>query len=251
MGLEGTYTFQARALLTGNDRWSDWVPISVSPPSLPACDATVAGPGSPNTAWTAWTAADIGDSPVTPGTSISGVDSIPADSLFICGSGDNIWDSNGNPAGRDDGFHYTYRTTTNFQRITARLSFADTSPDPWAKIGLMVRSGPTDDAAYAAVMVTRDNGITMQRRETIGGGQNSNYGASYELPMWLRLEKSDPDNDGDPNITSFYSNDGTTWTEWHSYEVDDLGANPIVGLVVSSHNNGDFARAIFSDVTVE
>ncbi|MEV4621594.1 ABC transporter permease subunit [Asanoa sp. NPDC049573] len=74
------------------------------------------------------------------------------------------------------------------------------APEPWAKAGLIVKSGTAPGSPYAAVMVTGGHGVRMQHdfvHDTAGPAD----------ARWLRLVRAGG------TVTGYASADGTAWTQ--------------------------------------
>ncbi|MBK3639829.1 ABC transporter permease subunit [Streptomyces sp. MBT33] len=132
------------------------------------------------------------------------------------------------PDGRPvvDAFHFTYRPLTGDGTVTARVtglrSTDGESPEPWAKVGIMVKSSLKQGSSYAAVLATPDHGIRMQwdfTHDTAGSG--TDVGTT---PRWLRLTRS-----GD-RLTGYESSDGRTWTRIREVRLSGLPHTVQVGL---------------------
>ena len=153
----------------------------------------------------------------------------------LVGSGADIW-------GTADAFRYVYQPVSGDVSIVARVD-GPLGTDPWAKAGLMVRGGLDENAANAAVFLTRGNGVSMQRRAVEEGTSDFLLGPAFSGPLYLRLDR-----EGDV-FTSYTSADGAAWSEVGSYTVD-LPELAYIGMAVTSHNAAEFASASFADVSV-
>ena len=107
----------------------------------------------------------------------------------------------------------------------------------------MLRASQDSNAAHAFTCVTPLRGAAFQRRLVSAGASSTTAGTSTSAPSWVRLERF-----GDLLIGSS-SSDGVTWTEIRRQTVV-LGANVLVGLAVTSHNDGVLATATVSDVQI-
>jgi hypothetical protein len=75
---------------------------------------------------------------------------------------------------------------------------------PWAKAGIIIKASTRQGSAYAAMMVTGDNGVRMQYDYT-GDTAGIAGSVSAASPRWLRLTRS-----GD-TLTGYDSADGMHW----------------------------------------
>ena len=90
--------------------------------------------------------------------------------------------------------------------------------------GLMIRSSTDSNAAFAAISALDARGVFWQWRSSNGGGSSYHLVTEQSLPMWLRLTRSNN------LVKGFYSQDGSTWTQYYSKSIN-LGAAPLGGLV--------------------
>lgn len=176
-----------------------------------------------------WTGADVGD------TALAGSHEISGGTFTLRGSGNDIWNT-------ADGFRFLYRTLAGDASITARVvSLSNTHG--WAKAGVMIRESLAAGSRNAAALVTPANGIVAQSRSS-AGGTTSSIGGPWGVspPYWVRLERTGN------TIVASSSRDGVSWNPVGTFAVD-LGATAHVGLVVSAHNNGALATAVFDNVS--
>jgi ABC-type transport system involved in multi-copper enzyme maturation permease subunit len=98
---------------------------------------------------------------------------------------------------------------------------------PWSKAGIIVTSGTTLGAPYAAVMITGSHGVRMQYDYThdVAGTPGTVSAAS---PRWLRLTR-----EGD-TITGYDSTDGRHWTTIASTDLAGLPATVQMGMFATS-----------------
>ncbi len=189
-------------------------------------EASLTIPGLP----TAWLRQDIGN------VGIAGISSFVDDTFTLQGSGADIW-------GNDDTFSFVSQTLSGDCVITARLvSMSNT--DYWAKVGLMVRESNAAGAKNVSLLVTPEGGGTrLQWRNSEGGSTSDHQLSANNAPLWLRIVRSGG------TFTGWQSNDGETWTNSHAVA---LAINPevLVGLAVTSHNNGVLNTALFDNVSL-
>lgn len=183
-------------------------------------------PGLP----TAWLRQDIGN------VGIAGSASSINDTFTLQGSGSDIW-------GNEDGCIFVSLTLGGDCVITARLvSMSNT--DYWAKAGLMLRESNSPGAKNVSLLVTPEGGGTrLQRRNSVGGSTSDHQLSGSNAPLWLRIARSGS------TFTGWQSNDGATWTNSHAVTVA-MNSEVLVGLAVTSHNNGALNTAIFDNVSL-
>ena len=183
-------------------------------------------PGLP----TAWLRQDIGN------VGIAGSSSLVDDTFTLQGSGADIW-------GNEDAFSFVSQNLGGDCVITARLvSMSNT--DYWAKAGLMMRETNAVGAKNISLLVTPEGGGTrLQRRNSEGGSTSDHQLSASNAPMWLRIVRS-----GD-TFTGWQSNDGEAWANSHTVTIA-MNPEVLVGLAVTSHNNGALNTAIFDNVSL-
>ena len=146
-----------------------------------------------------------------------------------------------------DSFYFVRQPLTGNGSVTARVTSltnvqspqappglkTGSRPQPWAKVGIIIKAGTKQGSAYAAVMVTGGNGVRMQYDFTqdIAGLPGS---VSRADPRWLRLTRS-----GDV-VTGYDSADGTHWTEVGTADLAGLPSTAQVGLFAASPVSGTF-----------
>ena len=182
-----------------------------------------------------WLDADVGNAAL-PGTAawVGGRFTIKA-------SGVDIWDN-------VDGMHYIYRVLRGDGEIIARVSNMEFS-DNWAKAGVMVRASLNGDSAQGAILLAAGPGFQFVHRDATGVGSADN-GTSASAPSggpesgnWLRLTRV-----GNV-VNGYWSLDGTTWTPSGNANAT-LGTDVVIGLALTSHNNGVYNTATIDQVSV-
>ena len=154
----------------------------------------------------------------------------------VIGSGIDIWSTS-------DEFQFVSQVVRGDVTITARVD-AFTGPDPWSKVGLMIRGSLSPSASHALVAATPGNGWTFQWRS--GAGSAAEFmpvGSSANVPAWIRLVRAGS------TVTAFRSADGNSWTALGSASIT-LEEPFHIGLAVTSHNAAERATGVFSNVVV-
>jgi hypothetical protein len=123
-----------------------------------------------------WTSTDVGAVTIAgSATQANGV-------WTISGDGSDVW-------GTADSFQFLSRAMTGAGDLTVRvLDLQNTSP--FAKAGLMFRSGASADAATVVIDVKPDGGVELLARNSNGGSTGYLGGTTVTLPAWLRLERT-------------------------------------------------------------
>lgn len=123
----------------------------------------------------------------------------------------------------------------------------------WAQAGIIVRNDMTGsgtspegvalswgpDPNFGTNMWWSDNGGNV-----LDNVMPNNYAINVSLPVWLKLTRA-----GDV-YTSYYSTDGSTWTQIASETVPGQAATQDIGMFVSSGQPGQPAQATFNGLSV-
>jgi glucose/arabinose dehydrogenase/regulation of enolase protein 1 (concanavalin A-like superfamily) len=213
----GSYSLTAKATdNSGGTGTSTAVNITVQP-----AGGTIPAP---------WVDTDIGS------VGVPGNASYSSGTFTVNGSGSDIWAS-------VDSFHFLYQTLGLNGQIIARVG-SQQNTDPWAKTGIMIRDGLTNNAANAFVLITPANGIRFQYRPTLGGNTSSISGGSGVAPYWFKLVRSSN------TFSASKSTDGTNWTLIGSATIN-MQTNVSVGLAVTSHDNSVLGTVVMDNVSVQ
>jgi hypothetical protein len=154
-----------------------------------------------------------------------------------------IGDSGADIAGTADQFHFVSQNFTGDATLTARVA-AVANTDPWAKTGVMFRDSADPGAVFADVMATPGNGVIFQWRDTPGWPTDKVQVTGLHAPVWLQLVRTGDD------FSASYSTDGVTWTQLGATHTVVMNATALVGLAVTSHNNGIVNTSTFDNVSV-
>ncbi len=176
-----------------------------------------------------WQSGDVG------GIGLAGTTHYHADGSFtVGGSGLGI-------GGTNDQFTFVSQPFSLDGTLTTQV-LSQTNTNGRAEAGVMFRNSTADNAAFAEADVTPDGHVFFQWRASDGG--SSSYAVAYaHAPVWVQLTRAGS------TFTASYSTDGTTWTPVGTHVVD-LAADPLAGLVVSSHDNTALSTATFANVSV-
>jgi ABC-type transport system involved in multi-copper enzyme maturation permease subunit len=100
-------------------------------------------------------------------------------------------------------------------------------PQPWSKVGIILKASLIQGSAYAAMANTGSHGTRMQWNYThdVAGLPGT---VSASSPRWLRLTRSGDD------ITGYDSTDGVTWTKVATAHLAGLPATVQIGLFAAS-----------------
>ena len=174
-----------------------------------------------------WTDADVG------GPSPAGAASCTSNVYTLTGGGTDI-------VGTSDQFNYASQTLPGNGTIIAQVT-SQTNSNGWAKAAIMIRSSIAATSNFVAVELTPSNGTNLQYR-------NASYPSATNVSAgnantWLKLVRSGG------TVTAYDSSNGTTWTQIGPAVALPTGS-ALIGLAVTSHNNGTPSTATFANVSV-
>jgi hypothetical protein len=197
---------------------------------------------------------------IGPGLPLGRADWFACDNSYVLhGDGADIWDLY-------DEFHYLYAYVLGDFAISANVDILPPLTDKWCKAGLMVRANETPGSPF--VFISRTNGVPGQPGMGRGNGE-----LAFQ---WRDVQDSAAGWDGSPNSPTFGSapnNDAVRFTmtrtgnvvmvgyddfegnnivSWRSHTAPNINpAKPnMVGLALTSHQEGALARARFWDVSL-
>jgi hypothetical protein len=151
----------------------------------------------------------------------------------LSGGGSDIWSAS-------DSFEFAHQVLEGDGKVVVRVN-SQTAAHEWAKAGLMIRSDLSPGAQHVSVFRTPGHGAVLQYRPRPSASAVHVHGVPASAPAWLELERK-----GD-TFTARSSNDGLKWTLIGSVSVA-MGTVALVGLAVTSHDDGTASRAEFSDL---
>jgi PKD repeat protein len=176
-----------------------------------------------------WLSQDIGN------TGIAGNAVYSSGTFRVSGAGANIW-------GTADAFRFAYRSLTGDGQIVARVTgIGNTSP--YAKAGVMIRSGLTAGAAHVILDVRPTGAVEFMTRRSNGGTTAFIADAAQSPPAWLRLVRAGS------TVTGYVSRDGSQWNQVGSTSIS-LPSTTYVGLAVTSAQSGVLNASTFDSVAV-
>jgi hypothetical protein len=160
----------------------------------------------------------------------------PIGTYTITGSGADIWDES-------DEFHFAYKELSGTGSIIARVDSVENTHG-WAKAGVMIRNTLEPDSAHGMMVVSATEGVSFQRRTSSGAETFSTDIADIPAPQWVKIER-----DISGNITTSYSDDGSSWISLESERIN-MGTPMYIGLAVTAHNADEVCEAVISNVSV-
>lgn len=154
--------------------------------------------------------------------------------------------------GRRGGYSYVYQPETlsgDFQ-ITVRVENVATTYE-WARAGLVVQAANDFDSIRFAVVKLSDTGgtrgVETQWRTTYAGSMSNDRDSGLSSPLYLRIRR-----EGN-TFRSYYSTNGSSWTQQRSQTISNMPSSVIVGLVTSglwfndTGNDGITGLATYDD----
>jgi hypothetical protein len=208
-----------------------------SPTPLPLCSTTTSLTGPMLSPSDGWFAQDIGT--IYTGMTIEQDATMPdaEREVVICGSGADIW-------GSSDQFRFVTRLEeSGIMEFKARL-IGFQGVNEWSKVGVMIRSSTNTSAAWSHMLVSTSYGTRYQwRPSTSSSSQTTSNLHDYSLPVWLKVVKVGK------LVIGYYSQDGENWQVGSSQLISGLSNDYFMGLAVTSHLNGQFAVAVFDNVS--
>jgi hypothetical protein len=159
----------------------------------------------------------------------------PAGTYTMTGAGADIY-------GASDEFHFAYKELSGAGTIIAKVESVENT-DPWAKAGVMIRDTLESDSRNVSLLVTPENGVRFQYRNTAGGITDRYFAEGITAPQWVRLERTTGG-----LVRAYYSADGTAWTLLNMTVVS-MNMPVYIGLAVTSHNVDATCEAKFSNVS--
>lgn len=138
---------------------------------------------------------------------------------------------NADAANRRGGYSYVYQpqaVSGDFQ-ITVRVDGVATTYE-YARAGLVVQAANDFRAIRFALFKYSDaasRGIETQWRTTYGANLSSQTVANLTSPIYLRITRQGN------TFRSFYSTNGTTWTQHQQQSINNMPASVIVGIGTS------------------
>jgi hypothetical protein len=152
-------------------------------------------------------------------------------------SGRDIWEG-------ADGFRFAFKTFNGDGKVTARIDSLIAN-NPWAKAGIMFRETLDSTSRNALMALTPGNGATFQYRLTAGGQSLNTALAGIKAPYYVMVVKRGN------RYAGYISADSVVWKQVGATVDLGFGSGPITaGIALSSHDNGQLARAVFSQVPI-
>jgi len=175
-----------------------------------------------------WESLDIGTE--------GGKTRIEKDSIVIIADGADIWET-------ADGFRFVYRKVSGNVEISARIHSLK-EVNEWSKAGVMIRESTKPGSKHVMLVATPMHGLAFQYRpEADDTSQHVEVG-EFEYPVYLKMKRT-----GNA-FSAYWSRDGRKWNEAGEIEVE-MGKDVLAGLAVTSHAEGEYTEAKFTEVKLK
>ena len=166
--------------------------------------------------------------------------------LVLNGGGRDIWDLS-------DSFYFDYikMDATEFSIIARATDIEHTHP--WAKAGVMIRTGINESSSHVSMFVTPANGFAFQKRVLSGSTtEHTSGGIPLIFPEgWVKLTIRNTQLEGVSEVTGYVSSDGTNWHMTGKSPLIGTDVGLYAGLAVTSQNPGNLAEVRFTDVSID
>jgi hypothetical protein len=165
----------------------------------------------------------------------------------VRGAGANIW-------GTADSFRHLYQAvfddSVEYQeypvqhaQVTARVT-SQTSTNPFAKAGIMIRDSEAPDSAHVVLDVRPTGDIEFMKRDSTGASTTYIGGTNQSSPVWLKLIRSNT------VVTGYVSTDGVAWTLVGTATASLSNTTTQLGPVVTNQDPSALNTATFDHVEV-
>jgi hypothetical protein len=166
---------------------------------------------------------------------VAGFTEGPTGTYTMVASGEDIW-------GNSDQFHFAWKEHSGAASIIAKVESVENTHG-FAKAGVMIRDTLEADSANVALLITPENGVRFQFRNTAGGITDRFFEEGITAPQWVKLERT-----VGGLVRAYYSADGSTWTQLNLTTVA-MNTPMYIGLALTSHDIALTCEAKFSNVT--
>jgi Glycosyl hydrolases family 28/Bacterial Ig-like domain (group 2) len=184
-----------------------------------------------------WLNQNIG-SPATAGSSSLN----PTTNTYtVTGSGADIGVVSGSTS--SDQFDFDNTPMTGDATFIAQVT-SQTSTDPSAKAGIMIRSSTASNSVFAAVIANPNGNVQFLWRSSTGALLGSASIATTSTSPWVKLVRSGN------TFTAFAGTSSTNFTQIGTAQTVTMSSSVLAGLAVTSHNNAPSVAntAVFNNV---
>ncbi|HEY2153862.1 MAG TPA: PKD domain-containing protein [Vicinamibacterales bacterium] len=176
-----------------------------------------------------WTTEDIG------AVGRAGSATLANGVFTVQGAGGDVW-------GTQDAFRFVQQTVAGNAELVTRVTHIGNT-NGFAKAGVMVRDQLTATSRHVLLDVRPTGDVELMTRESDGGDTAFIAGTTVQLPVWLKITRSQD------NFSGFVSSNGTTWTSVGSV-VLSLPPSLNDGIIVSSHDATTLNTSTFDNLSV-
>ena len=228
--IAGATSYTDNTVTANKQYWYRARSYNASGDSRASSVSTCTTPVDPSTILPApWSNGDIG------AVAAAGSATHSSGAFTIKGSGADI-------GGTADEFHFVSQPWTGNGTIIARITGL-TNTNAGAKAGIMFRDSTAAGAREVCLTVTPSSGLVAIGRTTANGASTSPSGAAGAATIWLKLVRNGN------TFTPQFSTNGTSWTSMTDGTFT-LNSSVLVGMCVTSKNDGVLATATFDNVSV-
>ena len=107
----------------------------------------------------------------------------------------------------------------------------------------MIRDSLDAESANIALLITPENGVRFQYRNTADGSTDRQFTEGITAPYWVRLERT-----SGGLVRAYYSPDGNAWERFNLTQIT-MSSPMYIGLAVTSHDEDLTCTAVFSNVS--
>src|SRR6202165_1042989 len=147
-----------------------------------------------------------------------------------------------------DQFRYIWQPLAGDGTASARVAAMQNPAGPWAKAGVMIRSGTTDpQAPYYGAFVTPQHGIAVQWRPTEAAQTNQLQLGTFTAPVYLMVSRyTDTSHNNTVYYTTYYSTDNITWSAVPGSTIAlNLPGQLSAGMAASSYSTAQTMTTTF------
>ncbi|MGD8499926.1 MAG: hypothetical protein PVJ86_04725, partial [Phycisphaerales bacterium] len=161
----------------------------------------------------------------------------PAGTYTMSAGGRDIWFTS-------DEFHFAYKELpSGAGSIIVKVESVENTHE-FAKAGVMIRDTLDADSANSALLITPENGVRFQYRNTAGDSTDRVFEETITAPYWVKMER-----ELGGRIRGSYSADGMEWTDFAPWTTVIMNPPVYIGLALTSHDISVGCVAEFSNVT--
>ncbi len=182
-----------------------------------------------------WQDQNIGSPASAGGSSLN-----PTTSTYtVTGGGADIGIVSGSTS--SDQFNFDNTPMNGDATFIAQIT-SQTSIDPLAKAGIMIRSSTASNSVFAAVVANPNGGVQFLWRSSSGALLGSATTTTISTSPWIKLVRSGN------SFTAFAGASPNSFVQIGTAQTVNMSSNVLAGLAVTSHNNSTTNTAVFNGV---